>query len=744
MPFLVLVLGCALVALVQGVAPGDVVGWFGVQVALCAAGLVVVRTVRGSVRGLTHDLALGGAVGSALLLPTWWAQLHLGLPCWIPVAGLVLVCLALPSARRRVLVRQGWRRPGGAEWSSVLLVLLVLGWTVGDFTRWTAHWQTETRTYYQDVLFNLSLTSEAHRALPLTLPQAAGEALPYHWFGNVAMAAVGELGRVPDTVVVLQLWYPFVTGLTALAIAAAGREVLRSEAAGAWAAWIAMGWTAVGGMTRLTETPMTMVQNGWASPSMTYAILVSMALLPLVVAQLRGELGWGRTLPLGALLMMVLTVAKTTALPVLGGGLLALAITAAWRRKWPLAARTTGWGVLALLALLAARCAVYGGSTDGLAVQPFSYVWRLLALSHDGGLARAVPRWVLDAWGTPGSAVIMLMGIAAWCVGTILVVWPGIRGLAGRDPVVAPLLLGAGLLGLLLTTVLAHPGTSEVFFLRAGFPYLAMATAAVLAPAWSAAGPRSRRGWVLAVCAGALAWTVMARLEVLERLLHDVTTPAERMLRITAYLVVLAGIALAAWLLTRRSSSALVRWAAWAVVFSAGVGTALGHVVVTDQSSIASHIRVENRSPTGPDQLEAAALLRDQAGLDDVVVTDTHCLWPGQTLATECDARSFWVTAFGGRRTLVSGWAYGRRVLSAPVTKGRGYATMPFWDQPLLRLNDRVIEQARTDDLAAVCRMGARWVLDDTRLGRTSPRLADVADLELSSPQVRVYHLRCG
>lgn len=740
MPYLLLVLGCALVALVQGVAPGDVLGWTTVQLALCVVGLMVVRAARGRGQPLALDLALGGAVGTALLLPAWWGQLHLGVPCALTLAVVVVALLAPPTTRRRALDRSAGRLSRGVSPSLSGLVLLVLGWTVGDFTRWTDHWQSTSRTYYPDVLFNLSLTAEAHRALPLTLPQVAGESLPYHWFANVAMAAVGELGRVPDPVVVLQLWYPYVTGLTALALAAAAGEMFSDRSTGSWAAWIAMGWTSIGGATALATAPLTITQNSWASPSMSYALLLMMPALAAIVGQLDGTWRPGPSLALGAGLFAVLTVAKTTVLPVLGVGVGCVLLVAVARRRWRDAARASAWCLLVEAAFLGARGLVYGSSVDGLVVRPFSYVWRSM-VGRDAMLADSVPRSVSQAWTSATGVGVLIVLVAVLAVSTVAVVWPGIRRPAGGEAVLAPLLLGGGAAGLGATLLLSHPGTSEVFFLRAAFPLLAMSAAGALAPTWQAASPRLRLRLLVAVAVGAVAWTALTRARLLEQVVVEPWAVLGAV-RLGGYAVVVALLALAAWVATRRRDD-LLTLAPWAVVLAAGLGTTLGHVVPTERGTVAAAIRADNPNPLRVAELDAAAVLRSTARPEDVVVTNTSCLLPRERIAGHCDARGFWVSALGGHRTLVSGWGYDRRILARGATSTRPYPTLAFWDPPLLRTNLQVIERADPEAVTRVCRSGARWILADAAYGPVSPRLSEVGARLFVADGVQVLRLRC-
>ena len=50
-------------------------------------------------------------------------------------------------------------------------------------------------SYYQDLLFHLSMVHELMRSMPPQWPQVAGEPLEYHWFANADMAGAVDITR---------------------------------------------------------------------------------------------------------------------------------------------------------------------------------------------------------------------------------------------------------------------------------------------------------------------------------------------------------------------------------------------------------------------------------------------------------------------------------------------------------------------------------------------------------------------
>jgi hypothetical protein len=144
------------------------------------------------------------------------------------------------------------------------------------------------------------------------------------------------------------------------------------------------------------------------------------------------------------------------------------------------------------------------------------------------------------------------------------------------------------------------------------------------------------------------------------------------------------------------------------------------------------------RGAVSRDQIDAARWIRDHSDIDDLVMTNRHCVSPNPR--DECDARRFTVAAFSERQVLVEGWAYTPMAVElAPV--GRQSFTVDYWEPDLLALNDGFV--ARPTEAAArqLRELGVRWVfVDDTIVH--APTLEPFARLRFQTPRVDVYELQ--
>jgi hypothetical protein len=89
---------------------------------------------------------------------------------------------------------------------------------------------------------------------------------------------------------------------------------------------------------------------------------------------------------------------------------------------------------------------------------------------------------------------------------------------------------------------------------------------------------------------------------------------------------------------------------------------------------------------------------------------------------------------------LVEGWAY------TPTAQSRkdGHAAIngPFWDQELLRANDRAFNHPTRQDLNDLATTyGVRWLVFDTNLDQPPARLAALATYRFTAGVVAVYEL---
>jgi hypothetical protein len=156
---------------------------------------------------------------------------------------------------------------------------------------------------------------------------------------------------------------------------------------------------------------------------------------------------------------------------------------------------------------------------------------------------------------------------------------------------------------------------------------------------------------------------------------------------------------------------------------------------------MAKSVRVPNGGPYTTvslphSRVEAARWARDHSRPGDVLATNVHCL-AGSVTADEpdCDARSFWLSAYAERSVLVEGWGFAPR--------NNGSPTPAFWDMSLLRLGDSAISAPTAADLGELRRRHhVRYLVVDREVSAESDRLVTLAALRFDNGRMAIYELR--
>jgi hypothetical protein len=543
-------------------------------------------------------------------------------------------------------------------------------------------------------------------------------------------------GISPATVQ-LRLWLIPIVGTGVMVIAVLARAVSGRW----WVGPVAAGQAFAGQVPRF-GVPVEPTGGGLPvsllSPSQTFVVPLFALLVLIAVDVLRGRPmrgGWG-FLPV---LAVACAGAKSSALPAFAAGVaLAGLILLVRLRRVP-------WAAAGLLAVAGCGMAVglqlfAGGGAGTLAVQPLSVVrWMTPYVqtlgAHDGvtkgglfppGVASAA---AAGRWFVAGLVVWWVLMQAPRLIGLILP--PRRRTAETGDPA---LWLVAGILaaGTGAMWLFWHPSQSQIYFFAGVVPFGAVLTVWALAD-------RVRR-WpapVAGAAAGAL-WSLLA---------PPTDVPAGRavgpwawalllpLLTTAVVTVVVAGAASAIW--GRRALRNLPAGLLAAVV---GAGLAIG---------AADTVRELSAPPPGQDpmrrvvtaaEMRAALWLDANAGDDDVVATNVHCM---PMNAKVCDSRAFWVAGLGGRRTLVESWAYTDAAVAANGTGGRKYFYQPAPGPAVYDLNERVFRYGDPADTARLRdEFGVRWLLADVRAGAVAPNLAAVATVRYTDGPATVYELR--
>jgi len=676
-----------------------------------------------------EDIGLGAAVGMAYQLLGWAIFTALGLQSWLLAWPLLLLAAFAVVPWLRPCWRIAAPAPLPVAWSWGVAICATVLLIIVTFNVLSDHKPPPSGTsYYQDLLFHLSMVHELVRSVPPQWPQVAGEPLQYHWFADADMAGAVDITRLSPALVLFRLWLLPQAVVVLLVSATLARQVSK--------VW----WTGVLAAVAVLPTGTASL----LSPSLTFSVVTGTAAAIFLVDVLFRRSGGRGVWVLAAALAVVSGGSKPSALPILIGGVGLAALFVLIRdRKLPW--RSVGAGLILVLAMIGTLRFV-AGSTGGSGFQ-FLAIAKLQAnypaitgdssLPGTGGLL--LPSLTSgDSTAIAGVAVMLgliFLSSAGVLTGFGLLLVRSTR----RDPV-AWLLVGAltgAWAGMLLVN---HPSGGEQYFLRSVVPFAAAAAGWLLAVAFEG---RSRRTIMLvslsALVLGAMFYKATERAELHPGDSRDAQVEAlARPLLVTA---VLTALLVAGWLLSRR------RWAkqpGLGVAVPVLVVIALSLVTLARYSYNAFRTDGNYRAASGlihPDEQAAALWLGAHSGPTDVVVTRSWCQ-PADPQTAGCDARGYLVSGIAGRRTLVEGWAYTQQSLATNGVDGKPYRVQPSPWPDRVQLTVHILT-APTSQLLEEARQqyGARWIYADLRNGPVSAKLDDLAMLRYQEGEVRIYEL---
>ncbi|HEX8626775.1 MAG TPA: hypothetical protein VF755_01220, partial [Catenuloplanes sp.] len=710
---------------------------------------------------LGADVCAGLAVGYAVEVLSYLPARALGAPravlLW-PVVTLAAFAV-LPGLRRF------WRGAGPARWAPVWWSVLMSG-AAAFLVLWsTMFYRTHglrppaNLSPYFDMPFHLALAGELSHRVPPSTPYVLGEPLNYHWFVYAELAATHWATGIELQTLLYRLSpLPMLIAFVVLVAVAASRVV-----GGWWAGPAAAVVTMVGTVANPYPWAPGSVFDGqtldatWTSPTNLFGLLLFAAVLLLVIDLVGGGQRGRRPWVLLAVLLTVLAGAKATFLPMLLAGLLltVAAVAVTTRRVHRPALGAAG---LTTAALLFAVVVLFAGGDAGLRLDPLATV-RLFRISSLTGLSglTGVDRWLATA-AVLGCALVFWSLLGAGAFGLLRrrprppgpVVSPGLSPVpvpvVSPDPVLV-MLVGIGFSAGCALLLLAHPGWSQVYFVRGASPVLAILVVAGLA---AAARPAVRPVTVLAAVLTAFSVGIGSTLVV--RAYGDRGTPTVARaglggvltalaVPVTAMLAVVAVVGLVLFLARRRFAALRGLSMVLTLVVAMGMGlpksAELAYSPFQPFAAWRPTPLLDGRPELTADGIAAARWLRAHSRPDDVVATNAHCR---QTMRASCDNRHFWVSAYAERRVLVEGWAYTGSATRFAEETGVYFHITPFWDPGRRADNDAVFEapsRAAVDRLRD--RYGVRWLFSDGRQRRAPAPLDGVAQLRFRSGQYAVY-----
>ncbi|MEV7778101.1 hypothetical protein [Kitasatospora sp. NPDC088351] len=719
-------------------------------------GTLVFRALRRRPYTLIEDLAFGAATGLVLELGAWALLMPLGLQqAAIAWPLLVVVPFAAVPALRRHWRPSGYRRQSeGWSWAVAGAVALTSAYYYQVFlSKFPILPTDETTRQYGDLPYLLSLAGNAKHNFPLTLPQAAGEPLHYHWFTFVHMAMGDMVGHIDLPVIEMRLMVPALSALGILITAVVAQRLSGRAWAGPVAAVLVF---AVGEFTAAYPNNVSSWTFGapavrlmsFVSLSLTYSQPLLIALIGVVGDALRrSREGAAQAVPaigrgafvLTGLFALASSAAKASSLPVTLAGLAfaGLMVLIGTRRiPWTI----VGLGAVLGAAQLFATAVIFDFESYGLEVIPFGNIQQYWADPQHSRSA-AVQAVVVAA-----TLVAFLLNHQLKVVGMVPLLW---RSRLNLDPV-QWFLLGGAVAG--PAAYLAVNGFNSSYFTIAGLPFGVLLSAWGYSEAFDRAALPGRARAALA--AGAL--TLIAVLTfVLYRysaqwaehaigLFGDtkVWTSYTPLLPALVAAAALAGIALLcglAWWALSRGVPAL-RGRGGIVLLTATL--AVGVPGLALDALQARKVLWEGTWVLPATQVDAARWIRSHSDPADVLATNSHC-WQFDDYVNGpyCDNyRSHWLGAYSERSVLIEGWAYAPRLMA--TAGGAAATTATFWDEALLKLNEEAFYQPTPDILSRLHNdHHVRYLVVQRKAGAESPLLRNLAKQVFDNGRVAVYEL---
>jgi hypothetical protein len=662
---------------------------------------------------------MGFAIGSVLAIG---AQVVAGLAgqTWIAFGPLAVavVLLLVPATRARVRSARTRQLPwwwGPSIGALFLFAVFQLPWY---FRSVPLHWESGARAPDVDAYHHLALAAQlAHRG-PTTFPYVESEPLAYHWFSHAWVAQVSGASGAGLDEVLFRFMPALMPVVVVLGIATAAVRLTNRPWAGPVAGALAM----TGGDLYVFGKAALGLPVAPLSPSLGLAAPMMVGIVGVLA------LRWNRSMhPAGVVLLPILcigaagTKGSTVPLVVAGLGLALVAMLVFDRSR---VGHVAGDLVIVLGCLAFTYVIVFHGSGAGLQLDP----------SAAAGQTKAAG-WL----GKPDTTAKLVL-ILAVTVGGILARGTAALALpfsrtARRSPL-SWFLIGGGLAGAAAVALFTHPGAGQWYFARTAIPLLALGSAVGLV-ALSAAIGASRLLRLVALAA--LAGPVMVWLgpAVAGPLVRGGWARALGMIATAALVLVAAGLIGA---LAGRSPAERVRLAAAAMVLTILAGGAVMTAWEPPQrppGETAPSVPLDRALATSRGQIDAARWIRDHSEVNDLVMTNRHCIRP--TEPVKCESRRFVVAAFSERQVLLEGWAY--TPMSTELgPDGRESLTVNYWKPELLRLNDGFIAGPTEEAARDLRDRGVRWIfVDHTR--PYAETLEPYAKLRYQAPGVDVYEL---
>lgn len=690
----------------------------GIAVTQLLPGALVWRVVR-PIRGWwVEDLMMGLVVGFMLAIAAMALSGYSHQP-WIAAAlpllvGVVLV--AVPQTRNRIRRVRASNLP--LWWAPAVSVTALFGVQALHqfYHQEPLTWASGFRAPYVDTYLHVALAAQIEHRGPVSFPWVQNEPMAYHWFSHAWVGQVSTISGAGLDDIMLRFMPALMPLALVLVVAIAAVRI----SGRAWTGPVAALLTIAGAEVNVFGIDSAAYPVLAFSPSLAPSILLLIGIVVLLHFRFRHELT-----KLGYVLLPLLGFAaagtKGSSMPLIvaGVGIAFVAILIFDRSQ--LRSRFVD-GMICVGALFLALLIIFKGATSGLSLQ-FEEAAKATTMASRVGVQTAAT--------LAFASVIKVLGLCARGTGLL---WR-LRTAEGRRDPMTWLLLGGGSAGVVAVVVFVQPGFSQYYFGLTAGPLLALGTAIGLVTLVDQLKSRAWRAILIGLVLGPFfvlvpPWAVGVIVPGHGGMIH-----VAKMVGLGVLVLLVAGAL--AWGLTPRMRFTAFFAAITVAILAGGVTTVVRQQLDAPKSHALGPVKPTSYLAVGRGQITAARWIRDHSDVDDVVVTNRHCVLP--VVPKGCDNRRYVVGAFSERQMLVEAWTPSTESFELGP-KGRDALKVNYWKPDILALNDGFVATPDAAKAAKLYALGVRWIFVDYTRPHAGT-LEPFAKLRYQNADASVYEL---
>ena len=525
---------------------------------------------------------------------------------------------------------------------------------------------SETWSYYTDLPWQIAMTAETGQRAPEFFPYVSGNSLAYP-YGFHSFAGVWEsFSTATAAQLVLQVWPVIYFVLLPLSVSVLAFKVSKSKVATLLATFLV---TTFGGLSLAGGSIFKWFPQYSISPTLEFSCLVLLALVWLLIelsifaSQPIKISGWATLVFLS--FIAATSKGSTWAVLIL---FLGFSLVLAWVSKKPL--RNISIALATALAGVIFGLATVVKSSGGLTIN----FYKLSAWNFNDQVIGYSTLLIL-LWGVAVSVAIFLTGTS-------------------NKVILASASLSLSIAAS-VNLFLEHPGGSELYFYLSAVPlFLVVFSIAIVEIA-------TAMGWLIALPFGLnIIWWQVSQLYTPSGLSN------EQLILYNLFTPLIIGLLGTTAVLTWTNFPKLKKFQFITLVLSLSIMSTIGFQAEAVKAPVFSGQNVVDAVPFTQPQRDLLLELKQLSSKNDTVATNVHCLSATRELEPtrdKCDARSFSISAFAERRTLIEGWAY---TPNGPA----------FWDPALLELNDNFFSMPTSEGAKQLTANGVTWLFVDEQL----------------------------